>query len=161
MKLRLVILAILLLALPLMGQAPYTSVECKKFAREEGVELSPDFPNFLNAALKARLQKAKLFKEIISEGEIVDSSKEATSITIDGTLLAFKKGSAIKESLIGFGAGRRSLKAKVIVKRRSNQEVLYNQELEVKTSSRMKEDLLARSMANKIVGELKSGLKLK
>jgi hypothetical protein len=150
-----------LLVLPAMAQEGYKSMECKKFARAEGVELSPEFPDFLTAAVKAEFKKAKLIKEILSEGEVVDSADQAQSIVIEGTLLQFKRGSAIKESLIGFGAGRRSLTAQVTVRRRSNQESLFDRTLVVKTSSRMKEDLLARSLAKKMVNEIKTALKLK
>ena len=161
MKQLLAIAVVVLHVSPLLAQGNYKAAEVKKFARSEGVELSPEFPDFLNAAIKAELKKAKLFKEILSEGELVDKADEPQSVVIEGTVLQFKKGSAIKESLIGFGVGRRSLKAKVSVQRLSNKEPLLDKELDVKTSSRMKEDLLARSLAKKITGEIKAALKRK
>ncbi len=153
--------ALCLFAVPCLGRDSYQSVECKKFTRAEGVEVSPEFPDFLYAALRAELQKAKLFKEILSEGEVVDSASEAQSVVVEGSLVHFKKGSVIKESLIGFGSGRRSLKASFTAHRRSNREKLLDRDLQVKTSSRMNEKLLARSLAKKIVKEMKEGLKLK
>ncbi|MGH8245932.1 MAG: hypothetical protein ACREUU_05815, partial [Gammaproteobacteria bacterium] len=47
------------------GQAKFKTAEVKHFSHGEGVELSPEFPDFLYAQLKKELQKTGLFEQII------------------------------------------------------------------------------------------------
>ena len=51
-------------------EAQFKSVEAKHFARAEGVELSPEFTDYLYAELRAELTKAKLFGQVLGEGEV-------------------------------------------------------------------------------------------
>jgi curli biogenesis system outer membrane secretion channel CsgG len=136
-------------------QAKYNTAEPKHFAKAEGVELSSEFPEFLYAALTAELKKSKMFKEVIGEGEVVDAADAANSFRIDGEITEYKKGSVAKEVLIGFGTGRRVLKAHIKIVRLSDKAVVFDKEMQVKATSRWDENLLARFLANKIVGEMK------
>ena len=137
----------------------FKSVEVKHFTQVEGVELSPQFSDFLYAELKTELKKSGMFEEILTEGEVVDPADAERSLIVDGSVLEYKKGSVAKEVIIGFGTGRRSLRAQVNVQRRSNQNSLLQKELKVKTSSRVDEKLLARQLAKSIVNEMKDQLK--
>ncbi|HEY6248819.1 MAG TPA: DUF4410 domain-containing protein [Candidatus Angelobacter sp.] len=137
----------------------YKSVEVKHFTQVEGVELSPQFADFLYAELKTELKKSGMFEEILTEDEVVDPADAERSLVVDGSVLEYKKGSVAKEVIIGFGAGRRSLRAQLSVQRRSNQGSLLQKELKVRTSSRVDEKLLARQLAKSIVREMKDQLK--
>jgi hypothetical protein len=137
----------------------FKSVEVKHFTQVEGVELTPQFSDFLYAELKAELKKSGMFEEILTEDEVVDPADAEHSLVVDGSVLEYKKGSVAKEVIIGFGAGRRSLRAQLNVQRRSNQDNLLQKELKVKTSSRIDEKLLARQLAKSIVNEMKDQLK--
>ncbi len=140
----------------------FKSVEIKHFVSAEGVELSPQFPDFLYAELKVELQKAKLFDEIMTEGEVVDPSDAPYSLVVEGNLLEYKKGSVTKSILVpygGFGAFRRSLRAQVKVWRRSNNENVLEKELRVKAPPNLDEKLLARELAHAIANEMKHQLK--
>lgn len=137
----------------------FKSVEVKHFTQVEGVELSPQFSDFLYAELKTELKKSGMFEEILTEDEVVDPADAEHSLIVDGSVLEYKKGSVAKEVIIGFGAGRRSLRAQVNVQRRSNQSSLLQKELKVKTSSRIDEKVLARQLAKSIVNEMKDQLK--
>ena len=151
----------LLLALPGWGQKReprFKSAEAKHFPRAEGVELSPEFPDFLYAELKTELQKSGLFEQIVGEGEVVEEADAPRSVVVEGNILEYKKGSVVKESLIGFGAGMRSLRAQILVRRRSNNESLLDKEMKVRASSKWDEKTLARFLAKKIAGEMKSHL---
>jgi Domain of unknown function (DUF4410) len=154
-KLIIVVVVLSLAAFAADKQAKYKTAEPKHFAKSEGVELSSEFPEFLYAALSEDLKRSKLFKDVIGEGEIVDAADARNSFAIEGEIIEYKKGSITKEALIGFGAGRRALKAHVKILRLSDKAVVFDQELQVKASSRWNEKLLASFMAGKVVNEIK------
>ncbi len=137
------------------GEAKYKSIAVKHFTQAEGVELSPQFRDFLFAELKDELKKAGLTEQIIGEDEVVEAADAPQSVIVEGNLLEYKKGSAVKESLIGFGAGMRSLRAQITVRRRSDHQALLDQELKVRASSKWTEQVLAKFLAKKITGEIK------
>jgi Domain of unknown function (DUF4410) len=140
-------------------QPQYKSVEAKHFPRAEGVELSPAFSDYLYAELRAELTKAKLFGQVIGEDEVVDAADAPKSLVIVGTITEFKKGSVVKDALIGFGAGMRSLKVDANASRRSDQQNLSAIHVHVKVSPRWDERVMARFAAKNIVKQLKDSLK--
>src|SRR5215831_19248858 len=108
-----VVFAFVASALPAFAkdkEAQFKSVEAKHFTKAEGVELAPDFADYLYAELRAELTKAKIFGQVMGEGEVVDAADAPSSIIIEGNITEYKKGSAVKDALIGFTAGWRSLK---------------------------------------------------
>jgi len=140
-------------------QPQFKSVEAKHFSRAEGVELSPAFSDYLYAELRAELTKAKLFGQVIGEDEVVDAADAPKSLVIVGTITEFKKGSVVKDALIGFGAGMRSLKVDANAARRSDQQNLTAIHVHVKVSPRWDEKVMARFAAKNIVKQLKDSLK--
>jgi len=140
-------------------QPQFKSVEAKHFPRAEGVELSPAFSDYLYAELRAELTKAKLFGQVIGEDEVVDAADAPKSLVIVGTITEFKKGSVVKDALIGFGAGMRSLKVEANAARRSDQQNLTAIHVHVKVSPRWNEKVMARFAAKNIVKQLKDSLK--
>jgi len=137
----------------------FKSVEIKHFPNAEGVELPPEFSDFLYAELKNELQKSSLFEELVGEGEVVETADAPRSMVLDGSVLEYKKGSVVKEQLIGFGAGMRSLRAQIKVVRRSDNQVMLEKELKTRASSSWDPKHLARFLAKAITGELKHNLK--
>jgi hypothetical protein len=129
------------------------------FAGNEGVELTAEFYDFLYAAMKAELKKTKIFANIIGEGEAVEAADLPQTLLIEGDVLEYKKGSAVKEALIGFGAGRRSLVSHVKITRMSDKEMLLDKEIKVKTMARWDNKMLANSLAKNIAKECKNKLK--
>src|SRR5260370_15795799 len=101
-------------------QPQFKSVEAKHFPRAEGVELSPAFSDYLYAELRAELTKAKLFGQVIGEDELVDEADAPKSLVIVGTIMEYKKGSVVKDALIGFRSGMLSLHVNAHVSPRSN-----------------------------------------
>ncbi len=136
----------------------FKSVEVKHFSRAEGVELSPQFSDYLYAQLRDDLKKEGLFEEIVGENETVDPAQAAKSFTIEGTLLEFRKGNVAKQVLIGFGSGMRSLRVKVTVQRLSDKSSVLDTELKVRSSATMDEKVLAKVMSKKIRSELNKSL---
>jgi hypothetical protein len=154
--------AALLCATPSLAkdsEPQYKSVEAKHFPRAEGVELSPAFSDYLYAELRAELTKAKLFGQVMGEDEVVDAADAPKSLVIVGTITEYKKGSVVKDALIGFGAGMRSLKVDANVARRSDQQNLVAIHVHVKVSPRWDEKVMARFAAKNIVKQLKDSLK--
>jgi uncharacterized protein DUF4410 len=141
------------------AEPQFKSVEAKHFTKSEGVELSPEFSDYLYAELRAELTKAKLFGQVIGEGEVVDAADAPASIVIEGGITEYKKGSAVKDALIGFTAGWRSLKVETTVKRRSDQKVIVSPQIHVRASPRWKDKVLAKEAAQQIVKEIKKALK--
>lgn len=157
------ILAAALLALPAWGgggkgEPKFKAIAVKHFTLAEGVELSPEFPDFLYAALKEELKKSGLYEQIAGEDEVVEAADAPKSLVVEGRLLEFKKGSVVKESLIGWGAGLRSVRAQITVRRRSDNQAVLEKELKVRATSKWDEKLLAKFLAKNIAGELKKDL---
>ena len=140
-------------------EAQFKSVEAKHFTRAEGVELSPEFTDYLYAELRAELTKAKLFGQVLGEGEVVETADAPSSIIIEGNITEYKKGSLAKDVIIGFSAGWRSLKLDTTVKRRSDQSVMASPQIHVRASPRWKDKVLAKEAAHQIVNDLKKALK--
>ena len=136
----------------------YKTVEAKHFDRAEGVELMPEFGDYLNAELRTELQKTKLFAQVVGEGEVVDAADAPSSVVVTGTLLEYKKGSVVKAALIGYGAGSRSLKIDANVVRRSDQKNIAMLHLAVKSNPRMTERVLAQEAAKVLAREIKNSL---
>jgi hypothetical protein len=133
----------------------FKSVEVKHFSQVEGVELPPEFSDFLYAELRATLQKKKIADQIVGEDEVVDPADQANSVILEGSVLEYKKGSVVKEQLIGFGVGARSLTAHIKLLRRSNNEAVIDKTLKVKAPAHMDPHHLARFLASEITRELK------
>ncbi len=159
-----VVLAALVVAPGLAAKDPegiYKTAEAKHFTRVEGVELSPAFSDYLYAELRSELGKTKLFVQVIGEGEAVEDAEAAKSVVVEGVITEYKKGSRVKDALIGYGAGMRSLKMDVNVTRRSDHQDLGAIKVHVKTSPRWNEQVMAKFAAHQIAREVKKGLKEK
>ena len=157
-----VVIALFVTALPGLAkdkEAQFKSVEAKHFTRAEGVELAPEFADYLYAELRAELTKAKLFGQVLGEGEVVDAADAPSSIIVEGNITEYKKGNVAKDVLIGFTAGWRSLKLDTTVKRRSDQSVIASPQIHVRASPRWKDKVLAKEAAHQIVNDLKKALK--
>jgi hypothetical protein len=141
------------------GEPKFKSMEVRHFSRVEGVELAPEFPDFLYTAVREELEKSGLFTEMTGENEVVDPADAPQSFILDGTILEYGKGSVAKTVLIGFGAGRRALRVKMTVHRRSDNQTVLDQELKVRSPVQWKPQVLARSVAKKSAGEIKKNLK--
>ena len=136
----------------------YKTAEAKHFTTAEGVELSPAFVDYFYAELRNELTKAKLVKEVIGEGEAVEDADAPKSLVISGTVTEYKKGSVVKSSLIGFGAGLRSLKMDADVVRRSDKQNLCLIHVHVKIDPRWNEKVMAKGAAHEMVKEMKKAL---
>lgn len=136
----------------------YKTVEAKHFDRAEGVELTPEFSDYLYAELRTQLQKTKLFGEVIGEGEVVEDADAPASVVVTGTLTEYKKGNMVENRLVGFGTGRRSLKLTVNVVRRSDKKSLGTIQVHVKANPQWNEKFLAVEAAKEIAHEVKDSL---
>ena len=137
------------------NQQKFKSIEVRHFSQAEGVELPPEFSDFLYAEIRANLQKKKLADQLPGENEVVDPADAAQSVILEGSVLEYKKGSVVKESLIGFGMGMRSLSTHVKLTRRSDNKALIDKDVKVRASSKLDPKHLAKYLAGEITGELK------
>jgi hypothetical protein len=137
------------------NQPKFKSIEVRHFSQAEGVELPPEFSDFLYAEIRADLQKKKLADQLPGENEVVDPADASQSVILEGSVLEYKKGSVVKESLIGFGMGMRSLSTHVKLTRRSDNKALIDKDVKVRASSKLDPKHLAKYLAGEITGELK------
>jgi hypothetical protein len=137
----------------------YKTAEAKHFTRVEGVELSPAFTDYLYAELRNELGKTKLFVQVIGEGEAVEDADAASSVVIEGVITEYKKGSRVKDAIIGYGAGARSLKLDVNITRRSDHQDMGAIKVRTKLSPSLSETVMAKVAARQIAHEVKKGLK--
>ncbi len=148
-------------AAPVRAKDPevkYKIAEAKHFDRAEGVELTPEFSDYLYAELRTQLQKTKMFGQVIGEGEVVEEADAPASVIVNGTLTEYKKGNVAAAVLVGFGAGLRSLKLQVNISRRSDQKSLGTLEVRVKADPRWNEKILAIEAAKVIAKDIKNSL---
>jgi hypothetical protein len=136
----------------------YKTIEAKHFDRAEGVELMPEFGDYLDAELRAQLAKTKLFGQVLGQGEVVEAADATSSVVVMGTLTEYKKGSVLKSRLIGYGAGSRSLKVQVNVERRSDQKNLAMLHVQVRCNPSWNEKVLAKEAAKVLAKEIKNSL---
>lgn len=137
------------------NETKFKSVEVKHFSTAEGVELPPEFSDFLYAEMRSDFQKKKIADQLLGEDEVVDPGDAAKSVVVQGSILEYKKGSVVKESLIGFGAGARSLTAHITLVRRSDGQKLIDKDMKVRAMARWDPKTLARFLAGEITKELK------
>jgi hypothetical protein len=141
------------------NEAPvFKTAEAKHFNGAEGVELSSAFYDYFYAELRNELKKSKLVSDVIGEGEAVDDADADKSVIINGTVSEYKKGSAVKNALIGFGAGMRSLKLDADVQRRSDKQSLCEMHVHVKVAPNWNEKTMAKFAAQLIVKDMKKEL---
>jgi len=140
------------------AEVKYKTVEAKHFDRAEGVELTPEFSDYLYAELRKQLEKTKLFGQVIGEGEVVEEADAPASVVVTGTLTEYKKGNVAAAVIVGFGAGRRSLKLQVSLARRSDQKSLGSLAVQVKADPRWNDKILAVEAARQIAKEIKDSL---
>lgn len=133
----------------------FKTAEARHFTGAEGVELTPAFYDYFYAELRSELQKSKLVREVVGEGEAVDDSDADKSIIITGTVTEYKKGSVVKSALIGFGAGMRGLKIDADVVKRSDKQNLGVIHVHVKVDPRWNEKTMAKFAAQQIAHEMK------
>jgi hypothetical protein len=140
------------------SKGKYKTVEAKHFDRAEGVELTAEFSDYLYAELRTRLEKTKIFGQVIGEGEVVEEADGPDSVVVTGTLTEYKRGNAVESRIIGFGTGRRSLKLQVNLARRSDRKSLGSLAIHVKADPRWNEKILAVEAAKQIAAEVKDSL---
>jgi len=136
----------------------YKTAEAKHFTTAEGVELTPAFVDYFYAELRSELTKSRLVNEVVGEGEAVEAADAPTSLVISGTITEYKKGNVVKSTLIGFGAGMRSLKMDADVVRRSDNQNLCVLHVHVKIDPRWNEKVMAKGAAHEMVKEMKKAL---
>lgn len=139
--------------------ARFKAVEVKHFQGNEGVDLTTEFYDFLYGAMKAELVNTKLFTNVIGDGEAVDAADASQSISIEGSILEYKKGNVVKERLIGYSAGKRSMRSHIKIVRVGDKQVLLDKDLKVYTSAFWDNKSLASFLAKNIAKECKKNLK--
>jgi len=141
------------------GEAKFKSVEIKHFTRAEGVEVPPEIMDAIHSTLGKALQNSGVFEEILGENEVVDPSDADRSVILEGTVSEYGYGSGVKAALMPGWAGREKLRARIIVRRRSNNETLIDQEIDAKgLESSRHQGLVTQLLAWKIARQIKNKL---
>lgn len=119
----------------------FKAIEVRHFDQAEGVEIPPEVPDFLYAVLRHELEKSGMFEKVVGEEEVLERAEGEGSLILHGTLLE---------------DGRRgTVRVRVTVRRRTNNEAIFDQELKVGATP----DFLAPSLARKVAKEFEKGLR--
>lgn len=158
------LVSVLLLSAPAGGKNPepkFKSVEVTHFTKQEGVELPPEFLDFLYAELTKELKKSGVFEQIVGEGEVVESADASRSVTLGGSVLEFGKGS-LKKRMIPIagpaGAGGKTIRVQIKLLRKSDNQTLLGEEVKQRVPYEIKAQALAVLLARRIAKDIKKGL---
>jgi TPR repeat protein len=97
------------------GQTPaatYNRLEVAPFAVSSGVAFPEEFSQALAQELRAQLQKANLFNEVVTV-QSAPAGNLAPTLRLTGTITKFNPGDQEKRRLIGLGAGTTRIDARV------------------------------------------------
>ena len=103
--------------LALAGAAPaicatYDALEIVPFNVPAEVNLPDDFKEALQHGLVEQLQKTQLFSHVFLHGQKPDGAPDA-SLRLTGSITTFNKGNRAERYVVGFGAGKTSLRAHI------------------------------------------------
>ncbi len=154
-----------LLACPSWGQdvkPKFKSIEVTHFfyAMDVAVEkLSPEFRHLLYVALMEELREAAVVEQIVGEIEVTEPSEADRDLILQGTVVKH----SIAKDIGGRGLGakfKERLRARVVLRRRSDNSSVFEKEIKVKASTIKKDRLkaLASVLAKKIAREIKKAL---
>ncbi len=110
--------------------SPYNTVEIEKFAVGEGVTFPDNDLNELMGYLVIHFNKSKRFENVFLATDAAAQSAPARRVKISGTITKYSKGNRAARYLVGFGAGRTKLVAKVKVADAETAEVLFEQDVD-------------------------------
>jgi hypothetical protein len=109
----------------------YKGIEVVRFEVKEGVQIPQDYLITLTEELVKQVTETKRFSDVMREGESPKDAS-ASSLKLVGTVTEFKAGSRAKRYLIGFGAGKTTIKAHVKFLDRATGEVLFEADVDGK-----------------------------
>lgn len=92
--------------------ATYDALEIVPFDIPADVNLPDSFKEALNRDLVEQLQKTQVFSHVFLTGQKADGAANAP-LKLTGSITAFNKGNRAERYIVGFGAGKTSLKAHI------------------------------------------------
>ena len=92
--------------------AKYETIQLVPFEAAKGIDFPPDFQGVMIDSLVKRFAGSKKFTKILRPDETAPAPAVPT-LKLSGTVLEVDEGSRAARSLVGFGAGQASIKAKV------------------------------------------------
>jgi hypothetical protein len=109
----------------------YQQIEITGFEVKQGVEFPPDYLADLTNELVTQMKETEKFREVSRAGE-APAGSDALALRLSGTVTEFKAGSRAVRYLVGFGAGRTKVKARVKFTDRATGAVLYEGDVDGK-----------------------------
>ena len=114
-------------AAPAFEKNKYHSIEVAPFTAQEGVEAPAELLKALETDSLSELRKANKFKLV--SGESASAPAEPT-VRVVGTVTKYKAGSRAKRYLVGFGAGKSKVIARVKFIDKESGQVLHEEEVD-------------------------------
>ena len=108
----------------------YDTVEIERFAIGTGVEFPDKDLDELMTFLVTHFNKSKRFETVFLAADEASKSAPARRVKISGTVIKYSKGNRAARYLVGFGAGRTKLVAKVKVTDAESGNVLIEQDVD-------------------------------
>ena len=103
----------------------YQNAEVAPFTAQEGVQMTPEQLKELTDAVVKELQDTKKFRQVSLEGAAPAADAQGPTLKVTATVTKFKAGSRAKRYLVGFGAGKSKVIARVRFLDRETGSVLY------------------------------------
>lgn len=108
----------------------YNTVEIEKFTIGEGVTFPDNDLNELMSYLVIHFNKSRRFENVFFSTDTASQTASARRVKISGTITKYSKGSRAARYLVGFGAGRTKLVAKVKVTDAETGSLLIEQDVD-------------------------------
>lgn len=99
---------------PTPEKGKYQNAEVAPFAAQDGVQVTAEQLKELTDAVVKELQEIKKFRQVSLEGAAPSpADAQAPTLKVTATVTKFKAGSRAKRYLVGFGAGKSKVIARV------------------------------------------------
>jgi hypothetical protein len=109
----------------------YRQIEIARFTVKAGTEFPENYLTTLMGELAAQLQETKKFQQVFSEGDS-QGAGEAPALRLTGEIVEFQKGNRAVRYVIGFGAGKTKVKARIKLADRATGQTLYEGDVDGK-----------------------------
>lgn len=108
----------------------YDIVEIERFVIGEGVEFPDNDLDELMGFLVTHFNKSRRFENVFLSTDAASKTAPVRRVKVSGTVVKYSKGNRAARYLVGFGAGRTKLVAKVKVTDAESGNVLIEQDVD-------------------------------
>ena len=109
------------------AKGKYQAIEVAPFTAQEGVQVPAEVLKSLEADTLSELRKTNKFKLVAAE---TSAAAPDPTVRVSGTVTKYKAGSRAKRYLVGFGAGKSKVVARVRFTDKASGQVLHEEDVD-------------------------------